>query len=152
MKEIERKYLVKSTEYRKLSKAKHIICQGYLSARKDAVIRIRIRDKHAYITVKGKNNGMVRNEWEYEIPILDAMEMLKLSQGSIIEKVRYIVSYEGYIWEIDEFKGSNDGLVVAEIELSDEKETFPIPPFIGEEVTGNAIYYNSNLANINSLK
>lgn len=147
-KEIERKFLVKTTNYRDFANEKHSIKQGYLSTRKEATVRVRINNQSAFITIKGISNGATRDEWEYSIPESDAVEMLKLSQGVIIEKTRYIVEYEGYVWEVDEFHGVHEGLVIAEIELNDEKETFPIPPFIGEEVTGNVAYYNSTLARI----
>lgn len=146
--EIERKFLVKSSEYRDIATAKYCIKQGYLSTRKDATVRVRIKDNIAFITVKGVSNGITRDEWEFSIPVDDALEMLGICHGNIIEKERYVVDYMGSIWEIDEFHGAHEGLVVAEIELIDEKETFPIPPFIGEEVTGNVAYYNSTLAGI----
>lgn len=148
MKEIERKFLVKSHEYRVNPIAIHNIKQGYLSTRKDATVRVRIKNDKAFLTVKGVNIGATRNEWEYPVPYNEATEMLDLSQGVIIEKTRYIVEFKGYTWEIDEFHGAHEGLIIAEIELTDEKETFPIPPFVGEEVTGNVAYYNSTLARI----
>lgn len=151
-KEIERKFLVKSREYRSCMRSINIIKQGYLSSQKEATIRVRIKDQSAYITIKGISNGATRDEWEYPIPMRDALEMLEICQGNIIEKKRYVIEYEGYVWEIDEFYGAHEGLIVAEIELSDEKETFPLPPFIGEEVTGNVYYYNSTLAGVNSSK
>ncbi len=147
-KEIERKFLVISDLYKNMATSINNIKQGYLSSKKEATIRVRIKDNDAYITIKGVTYGVTRDEWEYLIPECEAVEMLKLSQGVIIEKTRYIVEYEGYVWEVDEFHGVHDGLVVAEIELTDEKETFPIPPFIGEEVTGNVAYYNSTLARV----
>lgn len=147
-KEIERKYLVLNDEYRVMASECHQIKQGYLSTRKEATVRVRIMDKLAFITVKGITEGCTRSEWEYQIPYGDAEEMLKLAQGIIIDKTRYVVKTGGYTWEIDEFHGKHDGLVLAEIELNNEKETFPIPPFIGEEVTGNVAYYNSTLAGI----
>ena len=146
--EIERKFLVINDIYRLMASKSYNIKQGYLSTRKDATVRVRIKNKNAFITVKGLNKGATRCEWEYSIPYDDAIEMMALSQGVVIDKIRYIVEYEGFIWEIDEFKGAHDGLVVAEIELKDENETFPIPPFIGEEVTGNVAYYNSTLAGV----
>ena len=146
--EIERKFLVINDIYRLMASKSYNIKQGYLSTRKDATVRVRIKNKNAFITVKGLNKGATRCEWEYSIPYDDAIEMMALSQGIVIDKIRYIVEYEGFIWEIDEFKGAHDGLVVAEIELKDENETFPIPPFIGEEVTGNVAYYNSTLAGV----
>lgn len=151
-KEIERKYLVKSSEYRGIAITSCVIKQGYLSTRKEATVRVRVKDQSAYVTIKGVSNGAIRDEWEYPIPVNDAIEMLKLCQGNIIEKERFVVSYQGCAWEIDEFHGVHEGLVVAEIELTDDKETFPIPSFIGEEVTGNVNYYNSTLAGINPLK
>ena len=146
--EIERKFLVINDTYRLMASKSYNIKQGYLSTRKDATVRVRIKNKNAFITIKGLNKGATRCEWEYSIPYDDAIEMMALSQGVVIDKIRYIVEYEGFIWEIDEFKGAHDGLVVAEIELKDENETFPIPPFIGEEVTGNVAYYNSTLAGV----
>ena len=146
--EIERKFLVINDIYRLMASKSYNIKQGYLSTRKDATVRVRIKNKNAFITVKGLNKGATRCEWEYSIPYDDAIEMMALSQGVVIDKIRYIVEYEGFIWEVDEFKGDHDGLVVAEIELKDENETFPIPPFIGEEVTGNVAYYNSTLAGV----
>lgn len=147
-KEIERKFLVNSHSYRELASNHHNITQGYLSTRIDATVRVRRCDDKAYVTIKGKSTGASRNEWEYPIPNKDAIEMLLLAEGHLIEKTRYIVDYCGHKWEIDEFHGVHDGLVIAEIELTDENETFPIPPFIGQEVTGNAKYYNSALAGI----
>lgn len=147
-KETERKFLVKTTDYRDIANEKHNIKQGYLSTRKEATVRVRIKNQSAFVTIKGISNGATRDEWEYSIPESDAAEMLKLSQGVIIEKTRYIVEYEGYVWEVDEFHGVHQGLIIAEIELTDEKETFPKPPFVGEEVTGNAAYYNSTLARV----
>lgn len=146
--EIERKYKVLNDAYRAMASCVFNIKQGYLSTQKEATIRVRVKDNNAYITVKGVNNGATRNEWEYPIPYDDAIQMLKLCKGNIIEKERYIVEFEGYTWEIDEFHGAHVGLMIAEIELTDEKETFPIPSFIGEEVTGNVNYYNSTLAGI----
>ena len=146
--EIERKFLVINDDYRLMASKSVNIKQGYLSTRKESTVRIRVKNNRAYITIKGINTGATRCEWEYSIPYDDAIEMMALSQGVVIDKIRYIVEYEGFIWEIDEFKGAHEGLVVAEIELKDENETFPIPPFIGEEVTGNVAYYNSTLAGV----
>lgn len=146
--EIERKFLVINDDYRLMASKSVNLKQGYLSTRKESTVRIRVKNNRAYITIKGINTGATRCEWEYSIPYDDAIEMMALSQGVVIDKIRYIVEYEGFIWEIDEFKGAHEGLVVAEIELKDENETFPIPPFIGEEVTGNVAYYNSTLAGV----
>ncbi len=145
-KEIERKYLVVDDSYKSMSTESHHIIQGYLSLNKEATVRLRIADDVAYITIKGINKGAIRNEWEYPIPIEDAREMLQLASGTIIEKIRHIVHYGEHKWEVDEFGGNNVGLVVAEIELRAEDEQFPLPPFIGQEVTGDPNYYNSALA------
>lgn len=145
-KEIERKYLVVDDSYKSMSTESHHIIQGYLSLKKEATVRLRIADDVAYITIKGINKGAIRNEWEYPIPIEDARELLQLASGTIIEKIRHIVHYGEHKWEVDEFGGNNVGLVVAEIELRAEDEQFPLPPFIGQEVTGDPNYYNSALA------
>lgn len=146
-KEIERKFLVVDSSYEKEAVRKKHIVQGYLSTEIRATIRVRIIDDSAVLTVKGKNDGVVRDEWEYPIPLDDAKEMLdRLSTGVLIDKTRYIVNYEGKQWEIDAFKSPVDGLVVAEIELESADEQFAIPPFIGKEVTGDPSYYNSSIA------
>lgn len=145
-KEIERKFLVKNSTFRELSTTATRIKQGYLSRLPEATVRVRIAGNRAFLTVKGKNHGCVRDEWEYAVPVADAEAMLdRCAQGSVISKTRYIVPDGAYNWEVDEFHGSNEGLVVAEIELLHAEATFNRPDFIGEEVTGNPAYYNSNL-------
>ena len=143
-KEIEHKYLVISDVYKKMAKASYKIVQGYLSRDKERVIRIRIIDERAFLTIKGKNSGDSRLEYEYEIPVSDAEEILKLCLGKPIEKIRWIVEYSGYKWEIDEFLNPPIG-TIAEIELSNSHYDYCLPPFVGEEVTGNPQYYNSNI-------
>lgn len=152
--EIEHKYLVKNNDYKKMAISSHKIKQGYLSRNPDCVVRIRILDDEAaYLTVKGRNfsripgdpRNDIRHEFEYKVPLTDAIEMLDLCEGEIIEKIRYKVPYEGYIWEVDEFHGINEGLIVAEIELKTSVSNYPLPSFIGKEVTGEPKYYNSNL-------
>ncbi len=107
---------------------------------------MRIKDDKAFLTVKGRNNGAVRDEWEYEIPVADARDMLeRCADGAVITKTRYIVPFEGWIWEVDEFHGHNEGLIVAEIELPSADSPFRVPLFVGKEVTGNPAYYNSNM-------
>ncbi len=146
-KEIERKFLVINDSYRIMASNCHAIKQGYISTQKDAVVRVRIKDNSAFLTIKGINIDLVRDEWEYEIPIEEALEMLhKLVTGNIIDKTRYIVDYCGHKWEIDEFHGTLDGLVIAEIEITSPDQQIPIPQFIGKEVTGNPDYYNSALS------
>jgi adenylate cyclase len=145
-KEIERKFLVKDLSFINLATRKVNIVQGYLSRRVESTVRVRIFGDSGKLTVKGANCGMVRSEWEYDIPEADAREMLsQCAEGNVIEKTRYIVPFAGFVWEVDEFHGGREGLIVAEIELPDAETQFPLPVFIGEEVTGDAAYYNSNL-------
>lgn len=145
-KEIERKFLVTSPAYRRIAiKSVHIL-QAYLCRDPRSTVRIRIAGHQAYLTVKGRNDGAVRDEWEYEIPVEDARLMIdRCASGTVIEKTRHIVFHEGFRWEVDEFAGSRNGLVVAEIELDSADRAFPLPPFVGEEVTGDPRYYNSSL-------
>ena len=149
-KEIERKYLVRGSSYRHQAIQKKDMMQGYLSLDPDATVRIRIVGDKAFITVKSRNIGAVRNEWEYPVPIEEAKEMLRsCCKSRLIEKTRYIVEAPHNLkWEIDEFHGSLDGLVIAEIELPDEDFEVALPDFIGEDVTGNPRYYNSSLASL----
>lgn len=142
--EIERKFLVNSLSYRTLATHKSEIKQGYLSKRIEATVRIRIKDNNAYLTIKGATVGATRKEWEYPIPIDDALEMLNQCESKIISKTRYYVPYDGYLWEVDEFT-EPPHLTIAEVELPSEEAELTLPPFIGEEVTGNPAYYNSNL-------
>lgn len=148
-KEIERKFLVTDSSFmNKVVSEKHIV-QGYLSTDVRATIRVRIINDSAVITVKGKNEGAVRDEWEYPIPVDDARQILeRISTGALIDKTRYIVKHDGKTWEIDSFHSPVDGLTVAEIELTDPEEQFSLPPFIGKEVTGDPAYYNSSIAKI----
>lgn len=145
-KEIERKYLVANDSYRSMAVKSIHITQAYLCRDPKSTVRIRIAGDRAFLTVKGRNEGAVRDEWEYIIPVTDAREMIeRCASGTVIEKTRHIVDYGGFRWEIDEFGGCHAGLVVAEIELSSADVQFPLPPFAGEEVTGNPGYYNSSL-------
>ncbi|MDB9848333.1 MAG: CYTH domain-containing protein [Polaribacter sp.] len=148
--EIERKFLVKNDSFKKTCFAKKTIKQGYLNSNKNRTVRIRIMDDKAFMTVKGKSNatGTSRFEWEKEIDILDAEELLLLCEPTSIEKTRFYVKNEEHVFEIDVFFGDNLGLIVAEIELKDEAETFQKPLWIGEEVTGNEKYYNSKLSKV----
>ncbi len=147
-KEIERKFLVSDIEtVRRLAASSSHIRQAYISSNPDATVRLRIRDNEAFITVKGRNKGAVRDEWEFGIPVIDAEEMAeRLCGGFAIDKTRYIVEVKGWSWEVDEFHGKHAGLLLAEIEMPSVDSTPEIPPFIGTEVTGDARYYNSNLA------
>ncbi|MFH0841854.1 MAG: CYTH domain-containing protein [Bacteroidota bacterium] len=144
--ETERKFLVKG-EFRNQAVKKIIITQTYLSIEPDKTIRIRVAGKKAYLTVKGRPlpNSFSRNEWEFEIPSDDAEGMMRLSLPGKIEKTRYLVPFGGHVFEVDEFHGKNEGLIIAELELASETEEFDKPYWLGEEVTGRAEYYNANL-------
>lgn len=143
--EIERKFLVHGTGYRQKAD-KSLIRQGFLSTDKEHVVRIRITGHKAFLTVKGLATGASRPEFEYEIPLGDANYLLEyLCEKPIIEKNRFKAEYGGFTWEVDEFLGENEGLVIAEIELEYEKQPFPLPEWIGREVTGDPRYYNSSL-------
>lgn len=143
--EIERKFLLKNTDWENLVEKQTSIKQGYLNSNKYRNVRVRITNNLAVLTVKGITQNMTRQEFEYEIPLEDAQALLSLCEKPLIEKTRYIVPYGNKIWEIDKFYGDNQGLIVAEIELSNEKEVFTIPNWVGEEVTQDTRYYNSSL-------
>lgn len=147
--EIERKFLVKGN-YKEYAYAHEEIVQGYLSSVKERTVRVRIKGKKAYITIKGISNesGITRFEWEKEISINDARELLKLCEPGIIDKIRYYIKSDKHTFEVDEFNGENQGLVMAEIELSSENEQFENPDWLGEEVTGDLRYYNSSLTKL----
>lgn len=144
-KEIERKFLVVNFSYREKSTSKRI-CQGYICAEADRVVRVRIYGEKAFLTVKNAAIGFARDEFEYEIPVSDAEALLeRCCLQPTIEKVRYKLFYKGFWWEIDEFYGENEGLIIAEIELPDVTTVFEKPDFVGEEVTDDHRYYNANL-------
>lgn len=145
-KEIEKKYLVLNDSYKESSTVTYIQ-QGYITTKKEGVVRVRVKDDKGYITIKGQNHGAVRLEYEYSIPVEEAKEMIEnLCQKPVIEKRRYNYrASDGHLWEIDEFFGDNEGLVVAEIELLNEDEAYDLPEWVGEEVTSDMRYYNSNL-------
>lgn len=144
-KEIERKFLVTSNDWKDLAKGKYYR-QGYLSTVKERVVRVRTIDDKGFMTIKGVTVGVTRSEFEYPIPAEDANIMLDtLCEKPIIEKFRAKVAFGGLVWEIDEFHGDNEGLVVAEVELTDEHQAIELPPWIGQEVSGDPRYFNSNL-------
>lgn len=146
-KEIERKFLVTDDSYRGVAASRTEILQGYISTDPDRTVRVRISGSRGFITVKTRNIGAVRNEWEFEIPLADARAMLAAACSSVLSKTRYILpADDGLKWEVDEFHGCLEGLVVAEIELPGEDHPVNRPAFIGREVTGDPRYYNSNLA------
>lgn len=144
--EIERKFLVRG-EYKSQAYASSRIVQGYICSARGRTVRVRIRDTKGYLTIKGASDaaGMSRYEWEREIPLAEAEELMKLCEPGVIDKTRYLVRSGRHVFEVDEFYGDNQGLVVAEVELASETEPFEKPAFIGREVTGDVRYYNSQL-------
>ena len=144
--EIEKKFLV-AGEFKESAKKATRIAQGYLSSVPERTVRVRVKGDKGYITVKGIGNdsGASRFEWEKEIPVEDVRDLLKICEPGVIDKTRYLVDCDGHTFEVDEFYGDNEGLVVAEVELSDENEAFTRPSWLGEEVTGDKKYYNSML-------
>ena len=145
--EIERKFLVLDDSYKREAFSSYHIMQGYICKERGKTVRVRIRDNQGFITIKGPSDqgGIVRYEFEQEIPLADAKELMKLCEPGIIDKTRWLVKIDEHTFEVDEFFGDNEGLVVAEVELSSEDETFEKPHFIGKEVTGDRRYYNSQL-------
>lgn len=145
--EIERKFLVANDSWRQAVEHCFRIRQGYLNQAKDCSVRVRTVENRGWLNIKSVTIGVQRHEYEYEIPFVDAQEMLDtLCQGSLIEKVRHFVPHQGHLWEIDVFEGNNAGLVVAEIELQSPDEPFSIPAWLGREVTEDIRYYNTCLA------
>ncbi|MFC7514096.1 CYTH domain-containing protein [Herbaspirillum sp. GCM10030257] len=143
--EIERKFLVRGDAWKALGQGV-LLRQGYLSSNPERVVRVRIEGDGAVLTIKGRSVGATRGEWEYPIPVADAQAFLDgLCEWPIIEKARYRIEFEGMTWEVDEFMGDNAGLVVAEIELVAEDQVFVKPEWVGDEVTDDARYFNSNL-------
>ena len=143
-KEIERKFLVNQKAWTKQGDAL-AITQGYISVDPERTVRVRIIGSEAYLTIKGKTSGITRDEFEYPIPLADAMDLLKMTIYPPLEKIRHHVNFEGKLWEVDEFLGANSGLMIAEIELLNENEALTKPTWIAEEVSGNKQYYNSSL-------
>jgi len=144
-KEIEKKFLITGDDWRRLGTGE-LYCQGYLNSEKGRTVRVRIINDRGILTIKGPNVGATRLEYEYDIPLAEAREMLdRLCHKPLIEKTRYTVPFAGFTWEVDEFKGENDGLLFAEIELEYEGQDFTKPSWIGKEVTDDSRYYNANL-------
>ena len=146
--EIERKFLVQSEEFKAISFAKNEISQGYLNSDSERTVRVRIKGNQGYLTIKGKGNetGMSRLEWEKEIPVDEAKMLLNLCESGVISKIRFEIKFGNHVYEVDEFFGENEGLIIAEIELQSEDEAFEKPNWLGEEVTNNKKYYNSYLS------
>lgn len=143
--EIERKFLIINDSWRKGAEGIRYR-QGYLSIDSERVVRIRTAAGKGHLTIKGRYVGAGRPEFEYEIPVQDAHMLLEtLCLKPLIEKIRYKIKYRGFVWDIDEFEGANAGLIIAEVELKDEKDKFDIPDWIGQEVSDDPKYFNSNL-------
>ncbi|GIK20910.1 MAG: CYTH domain-containing protein [Ignavibacteriota bacterium] len=145
-KEIEKKFLVKG-EFKHLASKQTRIVQGYLSSVPERTVRVRIKGDKGYITIKGIGNasGASRYEWEKEIPTSEVEELLKICEPGVIDKTRYLVKVDNHTFEVDEFYAENQGLVLAELELSSEDESFNKPSWLGDEVTGDVKYYNAML-------
>ena len=142
-KEIERKFRVIKDTWRNVKGTRYR--QGYLNSAKERSVRVRTMEDKAYLTIKGIAIGVSRMEFEYEIPLQDADELLEICEKPLIEKTRYKVQEGGFVWEVDEFFRENQGLIVAEVELESEDQEFPKPDWVREEVTGDPRYFNSNL-------
>jgi len=149
MVEIERKFLVISDSFKSEALHKNHIAQGYLNSNPERTVRVRIKGEIGFITIKGKGNetGMSRFEWETEIALFDAKNLIQLCENGVIDKIRYEVEVGNHTYEVDEFFGDNEGLVMAEIELKSEEETFEKPSWLGQEVTNDERYYNAYLSN-----
>lgn len=148
MVEIERKFLVRSDAYKKEATSIKRIVQGFLNTHRNRTVRVRMKGNDGFLTIKGISNesGTSRFEWEKEIEVLEAQSLLKLCEETIIDKTRFEIPIGDFIFEVDEFHGANEGLVIAEIELENENDPFERPKWLGEEVTGQLKYYNSLLS------
>lgn len=148
MLEIERKFLVKKSSYKVIAFLNERIVQGFLNTHPERTVRVRIKGERGYLTIKGKSNeaGTSRFEWEKEIDVTEAENLLKLCEQGVVEKTRYEVQIANHVFEVDEFDGDNAGLVIAEVELQSEDESFEKPDWLGDEVTGQIKYYNSQLS------
>lgn len=146
--EIERKFLVRDDSYKELSSSHSRIVQGYICSERGRTVRVRLRGDQAFLTIKGpsKDGGLSRYEFEKEITPDEGLSLLSLCEGGVVDKVRWLVPLDdGHVLEVDEFRGLNAGLVMAEVELQSADDDFPRPAFLGEEVTGDRRYYNSQL-------
>lgn len=145
--EIERKFLVTGEDYKNRAFAHSRISQGYICSTGGRTVRVRIRDDKGYLTIKGPSDhaGLARYEFETEISLTDAHDLMKICEPGVIDKTRYLVRSGNHVFEIDEFYGDNEGLVMAEVELADENEPYEKPDFIGREVTGDRRFYNSHM-------
>jgi CYTH domain-containing protein len=144
--EIERRFRVASDAWRASVERSTRITQGYLAITEDSVIRVRVRDTNAYLTIKSRDGGIARQEFEYAIPLTDAQSLLKLCGPRILEKVRHEVNHGGYCWEIDEYLAPFEDLILAEVEMQSESENPARPPWIGEDITSDPSFSNAALA------
>jgi len=144
--EIEHKFLVSGDGWREAATRQTRFSQGYLSRDPARTVRVRIAGDAAFLTIKGETRGATRAEFEYAIPVADARQLLVMSDGPVVEKIRHLCPHEGMTWEVDEFLGANAGLILAEIELAAEGQAFARPAWLGADVTGDARYVNANLA------
>jgi adenylate cyclase len=147
--EIERKFLVTSNEFIKEAVRQSRIVQGYLNSNPERTVRVRVKGDKGFLTIKGIGNetGLSRFEWEKEIPLEEAEQLLRLCEKGVIDKIRYEVAISNHLYEIDVFSGANEGLIIAEIELSNENESFEKPTWLGTEVTNDNRYYNAFISN-----
>jgi adenylate cyclase len=145
MKEIERKFLVLNNDFIQESYEKYVIKQGFISNDPERVVRIRIARNQGFLTIKGKNSGIERFEWEKEITLEEATLLLTLCKKPILEKTRFLVNFQSFIYEIDVFEAENKGLIVAELELKNANQSFEKPNWLGKEVSDDIKYFNSNL-------
>jgi CYTH domain-containing protein len=143
--EVERKFLIRDDTWNDGSHGVRI-AQGYLTLDPDRTVRVRLAGENAWITVKGRTQGITRAEFEYQIPPDDARDLLELCLPSVIDKTRHRIEFRGHVWEVDVFHGANEGLVIAEVELADESVSPELPPWIGLEVSDDVRYFNANLA------
>ena len=148
MTEVERKFLVNNERFKKEAFDTFSIKQGFLNTHPERTVRVRVRGEQGWITIKGisSQGGTSREEWEYLVPKEEAEQLLELCEAGVIDKTRYLVSVENHLYEVDVFSGSNEGLIVAEIELNHPDDPYPKPDWLGEEVTGDTRYYNSMLS------
>ena len=143
--EIERKFLVDTRKWHPIVPGTRLV-QAYLSIEPNPTVRVRIAGEKAYLTIKGRTKTISRPEFEYEIPVEEAQEMMKMAISNPVEKMRYEIMFEGFLWEVDVFSGKNEGLVIAELELESENQEFPRPDWLFSEVSGDRKYYNSYLS------
>lgn len=144
--EIERKYLVINDKWKENILSESVLKQGYIAHQPNATVRVRIADSTAYLNIKSATTGITRAEFEYQIPLADAEQILEqVADSPFIDKTRYKVQWGNHVWDLDLFAGENQGLIMAEVELSSEDESFELPPWAGEEVSGDPRYYNASL-------